>query len=67
MSTRRAPATRRRFAIACDLAATTYTITATGSGNMADFVYTINQADTRTTAGPWGAGNCWISRKADPC
>jgi type IV pilus assembly protein PilE len=61
------PASTQQFAIACALAAGTYTITATGSGNMADFVYTINQADTRTTAGPWGSGNCWITRKGGTC
>ena len=61
------PASTNRFAIACAFAATTYTITATGSGNMAGFVYTINEADTRTTAGPWGSGNCWIGRKGDAC
>jgi type IV pilus assembly protein PilE len=61
------PASTRYFAIACARAAGTYTITATGAGNMATFVYTIDQADTRTTAGPWGAGNCWVTRKGDSC
>jgi len=61
------PTGTERFAIACVSDATTYTITATGVGGMAGFVYTINEADTRTTAGPWGAGNCWITRKGDSC
>lgn len=61
------PTSTAQFAIVCVSDATTYTITATGSGNMAGFVYTIDQADARTTAGPWGAGNCWIHRKGDTC
>jgi type IV pilus assembly protein PilE len=63
------PAATSRFAIACVFAATTYTITATGSQNMAAFVYTINQANARTSAGPWVSGtvNCWITRKGDTC
>ncbi len=61
------PADTREFAMTCDPAPTTYTITATGSGGMATFVYTIDQAGARTTAGPWGSGSCWIGRKGDTC
>ncbi len=28
---------------------------------------TIDQANLRTTAGPWGSGNCWITRKGNGC
>jgi len=65
------PTSTGSFAIVCDDPAApddaTYTITATGSGNMAGFVYTIDQANLRTTAGPWGSGNCWITRKGNGC
>jgi len=61
------PGNTRSFAVACVLAAGTYTITATGAGNMDTFVFTIDQADARTTAGPWGAGNCWVTRKGSTC
>lgn len=61
------PTSTEQFAIVCDRDATTYKITATGSGNMAGFVYTIDETDARTTAGPWGSGNCWIHRKGDSC
>jgi type IV pilus assembly protein PilE len=61
------PDSTNSFTIACVGDATTYTITATGTGNLAGFVFTINQADTRTTAGPWGSGNCWIHRKGESC
>ena len=48
-----------------------YTITATGSGKMAGFVYTINQSGTRaTTSSPagWGTNpNCWVDHKGGAC
>lgn len=61
------PANTNHFTLACVFTATTYTITATGTGNVGNFIYTINQTDTRTTVGDWGAGNCWITRKGDAC
>ena len=61
------PTSTDQFTITCASDDTTYTITATGRDNMAGFVYTINETDTRTTAGPWGSGNCWITRKGDSC
>lgn len=62
------PAGSPRFPIACsDVDADGYTLTATGTGTVAGFVYTINQADARTTVSPWGNGACWISRKGDSC
>jgi type IV pilus assembly protein PilE len=62
------PAGTTRFAITCVLNAATYTLTATGSGNVSGFVYTLNQTGLRvTTASPWGTGNCWIARKGDSC
>jgi len=62
------PATTSKFTISCGTpTATEYKITATGSGNMASFVYTINQAGLRTTAGPWGSGNCFITKKGGSC
>jgi type IV pilus assembly protein PilE len=65
------PDSTRTFDIVCDNPAapdaTTYTITATGNGNMAGFVYNVNQANLRTTVSPWGDGNCWITRRGDGC
>ena len=61
------PASTKYFTIACATTATTYTFTATGTGDMSSFVYTINESNQRTTAGPWGSGNCWIFRKGDSC
>lgn len=65
------PTSTETFDIVCNLPAdpddTTYTITATGKDNMAGFVYTIDQANARSTAGPWGSGACFITRKGDSC
>lgn len=62
------------FAFGCTAAATTYTITATGSGAMAGFVYTIDQVNNRrTTALPSGwsgaspTSTCWVQRKNGSC
>lgn len=57
------------FTYACSsLSATTYTITATGKNNLSAFSYTINQANTKTSATPWGNGaTCWIMKKGDAC
>jgi len=68
------PASTTSFTIACGTGAgaptaTSYTITATGVSDMAGFVYTVNQANAKTAAGPWVSGTqgCWIFRKGDAC
>ena len=66
------------FALSCGgLAATTYTITATGTGPMVGFTYTIDQANTRTSAFTGGGASkgwtaaspntCWVLRKGALC
>ena len=63
------------FHFTCNATANSYTLTATGQGNMAPFVYTITQANARTTtitSGPsgWTAhnpNNCWIIGKDGAC
>jgi type IV pilus assembly protein PilE len=65
----------RYFAYTCPtLTATTYVVRADGntSESMSGFVYSINQANTRTTNGlpsGWsGAGsNCWVTKKDGAC
>lgn len=50
-----------------------YVVTATGSGPVAGFVYTINQAGARATTGVPATGgwttnaNCWVDRKGGLC
>lgn len=48
--------------------ATTYTITATGTGNISTYSFTINQANIKTSATPWGNGaSCWIMKRGAAC
>jgi type IV pilus assembly protein PilE len=68
------PASAKFFTVACTppaMTPTTYTVTATGTGSMAGFVYTIDQANTHatTSTGPWGKSStsCWVSRKNGDC
>jgi len=59
------------FDFACNLGANTYTLTATGKGSMAGFVYTLNEANQKATTGVqagWTANNqCWVTRKDGSC
>jgi prepilin-type N-terminal cleavage/methylation domain-containing protein len=60
------------FAITCVSDATTYTVTATGSGKAAGFVYTINQVGTQSstvTKSGWAgtSTSCWITKKGGTC
>ena len=71
------PANQKYFTISCAFAASpsqTYTVTATGQGDLAGFTYTINQANVRqTTAVPdptWASAtpvNCWVTKKGGQC
>jgi type IV pilus assembly protein PilE len=61
------PGATDAFSLACDFDVAEYTMTATGVDAMLGFVYTIDETGTRTTAGPWGSGQCWIARKGDTC
>jgi type IV pilus assembly protein PilE len=61
------PASTDNFVVACATTATTYTLTATGAGNLSAFVYTINELNQRATTSPWGNGACWIAKKGQTC
>lgn len=63
------PAATKYFIFACGAPdATTYTITATGIGNLATYSYTINQANTKTSATPWGnSATCWVTNRGGAC
>jgi type IV pilus assembly protein PilE len=68
------PASTKVFTIDCGSGgsaptATTYTLTATGTSEMAGFIYTLNQSNAKTTQGPWVSGTqaCWIFKKGDTC
>lgn len=63
------PAATTSFTHACSLlTATTYTITATGIGNLSTYSYTINEANTKTSATPWGnSATCWVVKTGGGC
>ncbi|HMM51366.1 MAG TPA: type IV pilin protein [Burkholderiaceae bacterium] len=62
------PGNGNHFSFACDTTATTFQITATGTGSMTGFSYTIDQNNARASTTPWGDGaTCWVSRKGDSC
>lgn len=61
------------FVIACigTPSATTYTLSAQGSGSVAGFTFTVNEIDVRTTtAAPTGYSTCatkWLMKKGAAC
>lgn len=64
--------TSRYFTFSCTASnATSYTLSATGSGAMANFTYTVNQAGAKaTTSVPTGwttSSTCWVARKDGSC
>jgi type IV pilus assembly protein PilE len=66
------PAATHHFTFACsNLGANTYTITATGSGSMAGFVFVVDETNLRSTtsvASGWTASaTCWVMRKDGSC
>jgi type IV pilus assembly protein PilE len=47
---------------------TSYTITATGIGNISTYSYTIDQNNTKTSSTPWGnSSTCWVKSKGGAC
>jgi type IV pilus assembly protein PilE len=59
------------FACALSSANQAYTLTATGAGSTANFVFTVNQQGSRATTGVptgWTASTtCWVTRKGGTC
>jgi type IV pilus assembly protein PilE len=66
-----APAATANFSYLVDATVSSYTVTATGAGSTASFVYTIDQNGTRATTGVpsgWTANaSCWVDRKGGKC
>ncbi len=61
-----------KFSLSCSLAQNTFTVTATGTGPVAGFTYSINEKnEQKTVALPtdWGSANtaCWITSKGGSC
>lgn len=63
------PAATTNFGYVCsNLSAATYTITATGTGNLALYSYTINETNTKGSTTPWGSNaTCWVIKKGGAC
>lgn len=65
------PAGTSTFGYALTASASAYTITATGAGPAAGFVFTIDQAGNRATTGApsgWSAASgCWSDRRDGTC
>jgi len=64
--------TAKNFVFSCsNLGATTYTVTATGRNQMTGFVYTVDQAGTRTTVSlgaGWANQGCgWVLKGDGTC
>ncbi len=63
----------RFFTFTCVVNGTAYTLTATGTGAMAGFSYTLNQANAKAsniTYSGWSnpaTNNCWATRKDGSC
>jgi prepilin-type N-terminal cleavage/methylation domain-containing protein len=61
------------FTLTCAATASTFTVTATGSGPTAGFVYTIAQDNTRSStitgvSSAWnGTATCWVINKGLQC
>lgn len=59
------------YSRSCTSTATSFTATATGSGVVDGFIYTLNQTDTKssTMSSAWGGAtaSCWIMRRGDSC
>lgn len=61
------------FTFACsNVQAATYTVTATGTGPMTGFSYTVDQSNARATtitgvSGWSGNAACWVTRKGGVC
>lgn len=52
-----------------NLGASTFTLTATGSGGAAGFTYTIDQNGAQSSVTKWTSGtqSCWITKRGDTC
>lgn len=64
--------TALNFTFACPtLTQAAYTVTATGTGSMSGFTYSVNQANVRATSNvPSGwatSGTCWVTKKDGSC
>lgn len=52
------------FRFSCEVAEGSYRVTATGSGTMAGFSYSVDHRNNKRSATPWGdRDSCWVLRR----
>jgi type IV pilus assembly protein PilE len=63
------PANTDNFNVTCAVqgGGTQYLLTATGTGGISSFAFTLNELNQRATTSPWGNGACWIMKKGQTC
>jgi type IV pilus assembly protein PilE len=63
------PTNINNFVFVCDTTPLTFLITATGQDSMNGFVYTINEANVKTSLTEWGdiGATCWITKRGGVC
>ena len=64
--------TQGLFVVSCATTATTYLLSATGSGAVTNFIYTVDQQDARATSSVGAPGwntstTCWVLKKGQAC
>jgi type IV pilus assembly protein PilE len=57
----------KMFAVACEQDVNTFLITATGSGVMNGYSYTVDHANAKTSTTPTSSGSCWITKNGGSC
>jgi type IV pilus assembly protein PilE len=64
------PGATSKFTFSCTGDTDSYALVATGSGNVAGFSYSLDQADNRSSSSgdEWGVdAACWVLRKGQSC
>lgn len=62
------PAATTNFNYVCNATATSYLITANGTGSLAGYSYYINESNTKGSNTPWGNSvACWVIKKGGAC
>ncbi len=56
-----------KFTVTCASDANTYTLTATGTGLMDGYLYSINETNAKSSTTPNSSGACWITKNGGSC
>jgi type IV pilus assembly protein PilE len=61
------PGETNSFRLSCRYGPVDFLLTASGFEQLDGFVFTLDQEGRRTTTGPRGQGNCWLTGEGDTC